>query len=660
MKERTIFQDVRRLFVTVSSLLMLTTLPMWQRAVVCAQDKSSSEVTINQIDSSGFPQITLFVSVQDGSGKMIRNLQSQDFTVTEDEVEQSPLALETHLPSMAMALVLDTSGSMKGAIETAGRAASSFANLVRPEDEIMVLTFSDRVQVAETFSKDKEAVKRAIGAIKARGNTALYDAAWQAVRSFDDKAGRKAVILLTDGKDDDGTGKPLSKKTADDVIAAAKEINVPLFTIGLGSEIDVPVLQKIASESGGQYFASPSAEDLASLYEHIGAQLTGQYLLRYTTNLTDRDGSWHRVVVKVAGNTAQKQYMAPLDQAAPPPPKAEPPAQTAIAPRPTAKKANINVVAASQGARLLMATSQYNDDSWAAQNLFDEAIGADHEYSSESAKTPQEILVELPKTGVLTSMIIDPYTTETEKNWAKDVEVWVSLKSPYDGFQKVTSVTVDNTRMESQDPTISLTVQTFPLPETKARWIKIVLLNNYGGSYIQLGEIKLMGFFTEEGTTDPLAQLHNVFSKDIGGKLLYFSSQYNDNSWAAKNLIDGQLGDGYGYSSEDSQPVEILFVLPKVVSLTHVAFNPFTVDPPENWAREVEIQVSVEGPKQGFQSAGIFTLHNFQNLDKNQPLPDQTFSITPVEARFIKLILLKNHGGSYIQLGEFKALTPKQ
>ncbi|MGQ9796800.1 VWA domain-containing protein [Desulfosoma sp.] len=202
---------------------------------------------------------------------MIRNLQSQDFAVTEDEVEQSPLALETHLPSMAMALVLDTSGSMKGAIETAGRAASSSADLVRPENEKMFLTFSDRVQVAETFSKDKEAVKKAIGAIKARGNTALYDAAWQAVRSFEDKAGRKAVILLTDG---------------------------------------------------------------------------------------------------------------------------------------------------------------------------------------------------------------------------------------YDGFQKVASVAVDNTRMESQDPSISLTVQTFPLPETKARWIKIVLLNNYGGSYVQLGEIKLMGFFTADLTSN--------------------------------------------------------------------------------------------------------------------------------------------------------------
>lgn len=261
-------------------------------------------------------------------------------------------------------------------------------------------------------------------------------------------------------------------------------------------------------------------------------------------------------------------------------------------------------------------------------------------------------------------MIIDPYTTEGESRWVKDVELWVSTAGPYEGFTKAAAVTVDNKRMESQDPSVSLTEQTFPITETKARWVKLVLKNNYGGSYIQAGEIKLMGYFTDESTQDPLAGLINVFSEEIGGKILYVSNQYNDQDWGAKNLIDGQLGNARGYSSKsiskECPPPEILFVLPKVLTITHVAFNPFTTEDPDRWAKDVEVQVSTEGPKQGFQAIGVFMLHNQRHIDRNKPLPDQIFAVTPAQARFIKLILHKNHGGSYIQLGEFKAYTSKE
>lgn len=630
-----------------------------------AQDQPTSptQVVINQIDASAFPNIKLFVSVQDAAGKMIRGLESKDFFVTEDEVEQSPVTAATQLPSVATVLVLDTSGSMKGAIADTKQAATAYVELARSEDEMCLMVFSDRPETVQNFTADKNALKRAVDGIKARGNTALYDAAYEAIKSFGEKKGRKVIILLTDGKDDDGTNKPLSKKTLDDVIKVAKETNIPIFAIGLGKDIDEGVLKKLASESGGRYFASPSSADLAALYQEISAQLTGQYLLSYATDLSERDGSWHRVVVKVAGSTGQKQYMAPLDQASASPPAPPPATETKpAAPPPSsaaAAKPSINVLAASQGTQILFITSQYNDSDWAAARLIDEAIGEAHGYSSKDA-SPQEILFELPKTAILSSAVIDPYTTEREDRWAKDVEIWVSTVGPYDGFTKAASVTVDNKRMESQDPSISLTEQTFPIPETRARWVKVLLKNNYGGDYVQLGEIKLLGSYSEEKEADPLAGLVNVFSQEIGGKILYFSSQYNDSDWAAKNLIDGKVGKGQGYCSADNKPVEILFVLPQVLTISHVAFNPFTTENPNRWAQEVEVQVSTEGPKQGFQSAGVFTLHNRLGADPNKPLPDQIFALkTPVQARFIKLFMHKNHGGSYMQLGEFKAFTPK-
>ena len=77
--------------------------------------------------------------------------------------------------------------------------------------------------------------------------------------------------------------------------------------------------------------------------------------------------------------------------------------------------------------------------------------------------------------------------------------------------------------------------------------------------------------------------------------------------------------------------------------------------------KDVEVLVSSEGTEGEFTSVGRFTVHNWRHIDAaSKPLPDQRFAIEPVKARFIKLRLLSNHGGDYIELGEFKAYQGSQ
>jgi len=94
-------------------------------------------------------------------------------------------------------------------------------------------------------------------------------------------------------------------------VASAAEINVPIYTIGLGAEVDTEVLRSLAEGSGGRYFFSPSAAELEGLYRQIVTQLEGQYRISYKTNITELDGSWHRVVVKARGSMGEKKYKAP-------------------------------------------------------------------------------------------------------------------------------------------------------------------------------------------------------------------------------------------------------------------------------------------------------------------------------------------------------------
>ena len=276
-----------------------------------AERPKAGEIVINQIDISNFPNVVLYVTVFDAEGNLVTGLQEGDFKVLEDEAEQSPISLATQLPALATVVAVDTSGSMRRAMPEVQRAAISFINNMRGQDLVLLSQFAETVKVMQSFTTDKDALQKAIRAMTARGNTALYDAVYQAVDSFGEKRGRKVIVLLTDGKDDDGFNRQLSRRSLKEAIAAASELNVPIYTIGLGTEVDTEVLRRLAEETGGRYFPSPTAAELEGLYRQIIAQLEGQYRISYKTNITELDGSWHRVVVKARGSMGEKKYKAP-------------------------------------------------------------------------------------------------------------------------------------------------------------------------------------------------------------------------------------------------------------------------------------------------------------------------------------------------------------
>jgi F5/8 type C domain len=149
----------------------------------------------------------------------------------------------------------------------------------------------------------------------------------------------------------------------------------------------------------------------------------------------------------------------------------------------------------------------------------------------------------------------------------------------------------------------------------------------------------------------------NVLLTENGGQVVSCSNQYNQTSWGAQNLIDGKLDSGHGYASKNRNAAEIVFAIPKTETITQLCFNPYTVESPETWAKLVKVEVSTQAPEKGFVPVGEFTLHNRRSKEQQAPLPDQCFDIAPTQARYIKLHLLSNHGGNYIEMGEFKAYS---
>jgi hypothetical protein len=206
-------------------------------------------------------------------------------------------------------VTLDTSGSMRQRLPEAKAAAQAFIDGLAAEDRVRAVSFAREVKALNGVGADRQSARAGLNGTVARGDTALYDALYASIELTREQPGRKAVILLSDGVDDDGAGRQLSKRSLSEALDLARSVNVPVYAIGLGTEIDDGVLRRVAEETGGQYYKVPEAAELRELYARIGEQLSGQYSISYESNLP-ADGADHRVGVTVAGITGTKVYRA--------------------------------------------------------------------------------------------------------------------------------------------------------------------------------------------------------------------------------------------------------------------------------------------------------------------------------------------------------------
>jgi len=300
------------------------------RRITGEQAAAGAQIQLNQIDTSEFPKVTIFATVLK-DGVPLPGLGAGDFRVREDEVDQEPITVVPKLTALSVVLTLDTSGSMKKRLAEAQAAAASFLETLQSQDKAQVVRFSRDVKTIYPLGSDRAAARNAIGATAARGDTALWDALYASVESLRAVSGRKAIVLLSDGVDDDGSGKPLSKHTVTDVLLLAKQVNTPIYAVGLGTELDEVNLRKIAADSGALYLSATEPTELKRLYDNIGRQLAGQYAIYYTSNLP-ADGSEHRVQLKFGAITGTKSYQSPMRVAAQPTLTTSPAAESKAAP----------------------------------------------------------------------------------------------------------------------------------------------------------------------------------------------------------------------------------------------------------------------------------------------------------------------------------------
>ena len=221
-----------------------------------------------------------------------------DVRVLEDGVPQAVDTFQEAIDPVAMVMALDSSGSMKRSADLVRQTARNFVNAVRPEDSLALITFADEPRFEHTLATNRQWSIDAIDKYTPVGGTALYDALWNSLMHLKDVPGRRAIVVLTDGRDENNPGTaPGSTHLLDEVITLDRQVGAMIFAVGLGTKVDRPVLERLAKASGGSAYFATEAEQLQGQFYRVVENLRRRYVLSYNSTNADHDGKWRSVEI---------------------------------------------------------------------------------------------------------------------------------------------------------------------------------------------------------------------------------------------------------------------------------------------------------------------------------------------------------------------------
>ncbi len=237
------------------------------------------QAIVQDVNLSNFPQVGLEVVVP---ASLIKNGKPV-FSVEENgrRTEVLKASVKQVEQPIDAVLVLDTSGSMKGAaLDAAKSAANAFIAELKPPSRAALVVFSDKARVVVPTTADTGALSKAVAGIQAGGETALYDAVLLGMRQVA-KGGdaQPVVIVLSDG------GDTASRAPLKSALAEVRKAGVPVLAVALPSkEADAGSLKVLAQANGGRV---SSVSDLASLkayYTGLAQELQTRYSVVFNSN----------------------------------------------------------------------------------------------------------------------------------------------------------------------------------------------------------------------------------------------------------------------------------------------------------------------------------------------------------------------------------------
>ncbi len=259
--------------------------------------------------------VNVALNVVDTKGAPVGGLQKEDFELLEDGHLQKLAVFERESTTpLSIVLAIDASESVLRNERLEKDAAKHFVKaLLRTQDELDLMDFSDTVREIVPFTNDPRRIEAGLNEIQRGDATALYDAIYLAGQRLQSTSGangrRRVIVLITDG------GDTVKGSHYTQALEQAQRAGAMVFSI-----IIIPVyadagrntggehaLIQIANDTGGKYYYVEDPKDLEPAFRKISDDLRTQYLLGYYAPPRDSESSFRTIKIRMKDPAMQQK-----------------------------------------------------------------------------------------------------------------------------------------------------------------------------------------------------------------------------------------------------------------------------------------------------------------------------------------------------------------
>jgi VWFA-related protein len=255
--------------------------------------------------------------------QFVPGLKPGNFRVHEDGVQQNIIGFKRVEAPITALLLCEFAATSYFSISDMRNTAFAFAQQLRPQDYVAMMTFDMRTQIVSDFTQDKRQLLEAINSLVIPGfrETNLFDALYEGLDRLDRIEGRKYIILIASGRD------TFSKLTFDKILKKVKATrDVTIFTVSTGGWVramtegrggmrgsirDMDNLQAdnemktFASLTGGMWFSPRFTGELPDIFQQVNQNIRSKYQLVYHPTNAKQDGTYRKLRVELVDNEGQ-------------------------------------------------------------------------------------------------------------------------------------------------------------------------------------------------------------------------------------------------------------------------------------------------------------------------------------------------------------------
>ena len=259
-------------------------LATWLGAIALA-GVAFSQTSVFKVDVQ---LVRVLATVKDLNGRLMANLDKQDFQITDNGVPQQIAVFEHHSETpLSVAFMVDTSGStakdLKYEVTSASRFLRSLFREGNTDDRVSLYSFNWEVVEQQRYTRNMLSLERAMKNFRAEAGTSMYDAIRFGARSLEERDGRHVMVMVTDG------GDTVSSTTYHQALADLHRADAVFYAIlvmpitndagrNIGGE---NALHTLAEATGGKVFVPAVGPALDAVFDDILRELRTQYLIGY-------------------------------------------------------------------------------------------------------------------------------------------------------------------------------------------------------------------------------------------------------------------------------------------------------------------------------------------------------------------------------------------